>query len=149
MAITMDDVRAGLMPDEPRYDELARTFGPDALVFLRDLAKSPDPLLAGKAVSLAAAIGGPEAAQVLRLGAAHADIGVRAATAYGVQRLDVKTAEPILEVLLDDQDPSVLKFAIRTAGRFPESAILNNKLVELKKSSNRYVKEEAMNALSG
>jgi HEAT repeat protein len=148
MTLTKDDVRAGLMPDEPRYDELARTFGTDALVFLRELAESPDSLLASKAVSLAGTIGGTGAAEVLRLGAAHTDTGVRAAAAYGLQRLDVKDAEPMLMVLLDDPDPSVLKFAIRTAGRFPESVTLRNKLVNLKKSSKELVRTEAIKALS-
>lgn len=148
MTLTRDEVRAGLMPDEPQYDRLARAFGKKALVFLEELAQSPDPLLAGKAVSLAGIIGGTEAVKTLRHGAAHKDMGVRAAAAYSLQRLKLKDAEPLLKELLDDPDPPVLKFAIRSAAKFPESEAIRKKLASLKKSSQEHVRLEAEKALS-
>jgi HEAT repeat protein len=149
MTLNKEDVRSGLMPDEPAYEKLARRFGKKALVFLEELAGSPDSLLAGKAVSLAGFIGGAEAVRILRLGAAHKDTGVRAAAAYSLQRFTLKDAGPLLQELLDDPDPPVLKFAIRTAAKFPGSAAIRKKLTSLKKSSKEHVRLEAEKALSG
>jgi hypothetical protein len=69
MAVTSEQVRAALTPEEPDY-EAAAELGPEALPHLQRLVEGADPNLASKAAYLAGRIGDPEAASILETAAA-------------------------------------------------------------------------------
>ena len=56
MAVTLDEVRAALDPEEPNYRK-AQEFGPEALPHLSTLVEEGNPLLAAKATYLASLLG--------------------------------------------------------------------------------------------
>jgi HEAT repeat protein len=124
MAPTMEEVRRHLEPDEPRYGRAASALGTEALPLLEELAREADPLLASKAAYLAGVIGSPGAEKVLKAAAKRPEPEVRVAAAAGVGRLpapesvDALPADApgaVLGRLLEDEDPSVRKYALQSA----------------------------------
>lgn len=150
MAVTNEQVRAALDPDEPDY-EAAAQLGPDALPLLQRFVAGDNPNLAAKAAYLAGRIGDPAAAPILELAAGSADVGVRAAAASGAQHIGT-AAEPVLLTLLDDGDPAVRKLAIRATPAQPSEDLLA-KLQVLREVEPeprvRAIADEAVNRVSG
>jgi HEAT repeat protein len=122
VAVTNEQVRAVLDPDEPDY-EAAAQLGPDALPLLQRFVAGSDPNLAAKAAYLAGRIGDPAAAPILELAAGSAEPGVRAAAASGAQYIGT-AAESVLLTLLDDDDPAVRKVAIKATPAQPSENLL-------------------------
>jgi HEAT repeat protein len=114
MAVTIDDVRAALSPDEPDYDAAAR-LGPEAVPHLEALILGDDMSLATKATSLLGFIPDPRAASILRLAAGHHWATVRAAAGAVARRLDPEIAAQVLVSLLADSDPGIRKVALLSA----------------------------------
>src|SRR5689334_1729413 len=114
MAMTIDQVRALLMPDEPDYPAAAR-FGAALLPQLQVLAKNPNALLASKATYLASLIDDDRAAAILRDAAASPLPAVRVAAASGARNLMRPAASGVIMALLDDADVGVRKQAIKAA----------------------------------
>lgn len=123
MAITMEQVRAALDPDEPRYEQAARELGPDALPHLEEIIRRADEGMAAKAVYLASLIGHDRAAAVVESGAERPEAAVRVAVAAGAQNLATGRRSPVLLRLLDDDDFGVKKVALRAVPRQPEPAL--------------------------
>jgi hypothetical protein len=107
MTVTMEEVRAVLDPDEPRYSEASR-LGPDALPHLAALTDGPETGLAAKAAYLASMIDAPEANDVVQLAAESGDSRLRAAAA-AVRNLSAQGQESIASRLLEDEDVAVRK----------------------------------------
>jgi HEAT repeat protein len=122
MAVTMEDVRARLDPEEVDYPAAA-ALGPDALPHLEALASSADAMLASKATYLASLIRGERAARVLEIAAARGEPAVRVAAASGLRNLQEADATPLVDRLLDDGDVGVRKMAVRSAGTFTSPAM--------------------------
>jgi HEAT repeat protein len=120
---TNEEVRAVLDRDEPNYDEAAATLGPDALPILQRFVEGGDALLASKAAYLAGRIGDPAASPILELAASRPEAGVRAAAASGAQFIG-GAAESVILALVDDDDVSVRKFALRAVPEQPSSELL-------------------------
>ena len=118
MAVTSEQVRAALIPDEPDY-EAAAELGPEALPHLQRFVEGPDPNLASKAAYLAGRIGDPQAAPILELAAASDDPAIRVAAAGGVGHLPAEEADPVLLALVDDDDPAVRKTALKAVPDSP------------------------------
>ena len=112
MAVTSEQVRAALDPEEPDY-EAAAELGPDALPHLQRFVEGPDPNLASKAAYLAGRIGDPQAAPILEQAATSDDPAIRAAAAGGVRHLPDEQADAVLQTLLDDDEPGVRKTALK------------------------------------
>jgi hypothetical protein len=112
MAVTEQQVRAHLDPEEPNYPAAAQ-LGPDALPVLEQLVRGPDPLLASKAAYLAALIPHENASRVLEAAAKSSDVTVRVAAAAGLRRLP-DAAESLAMDLVDDHDEGVRKVALRS-----------------------------------
>ena len=147
MAVTMKQVREALAPDEPDYEHLPEELGEDALPHLRKLVRDEDPLLAGKAASLAGMIGGPKAANVLKAASAHRNPAVRQAAAGSAADLAPEDAERVLVQLMDDKDSAVVRRAVIASTRVPLPAI-ERELERLRKSRrSAYVKKAAAKAL--
>jgi HEAT repeat protein len=122
MAVSMEDVRAALDPEEPDYERAAR-LGEDAIPHLRVLVDGEDPMLASKAAYLAGLIGGDEAGQVV-LAAAHSDdAAVRVAAASSTTRLSDEATEAVLVDLVIDSDPGVRKIAHRAVPTEPSTRL--------------------------
>ena len=115
MAVTMNDVRAILDPEEPNYVR-GVALGRDALPHLQVLVQGDDLMLAEKAAHLAARIGGPRAVDVLAQAAKRPDPTVRVAAAAATQALAPGLAEKVLGDLLRDKDAGVRRSAVRSAG---------------------------------
>jgi HEAT repeat protein len=118
MAVTSEQVRAALDPEEPDY-EAAAQLGPEALPHLQRFVEGPDPSLASKAAYLAGRIGDPQAAPILELAAGSDDPAIRVAAAGGVGHLPDEQAEAVLLTLVDDDDPGVRKTALKAVPARP------------------------------
>jgi HEAT repeat protein len=118
MAVTSEQVRAALDPEEPDYEAAAR-LGPEALPHLQRFVEGPDPNLASKAAYLAGRIGDPKAAPILELAAGSNDPAIRVAAAGGVGHLPDEQAEAVLLTLVDDDDPGVRKTALKAVPARP------------------------------
>jgi len=110
MAVTMEEVRAMLDPEEPDYSA-AVLLGPDALPHLQALVAGDDPMLASKATYAAGLIGGEEAVAVVRDAAASEEPVVRVAAAASAANLTAEESGEVLASLVRDPDPGVRKVA--------------------------------------
>jgi HEAT repeat protein len=122
MAVTSEEVRAALDPEEPDY-EAAAGLGPDALPHLQGFVEGPDPNLASKAAYLAGRIGDPQAAPILEQAATSDDPAIRAATAAGARHLPDEQAEAVVLTLVDDDDPGVRKTALKAVPASPSEEL--------------------------
>jgi HEAT repeats len=129
MAVTMEDVRAALDPEEPNYDRVAK-LGAGALPHLEALVNSGDTMLASKAAYAASLIRSPKSAEIV-VTAAHSDEpAVRVAAAAGASNLSASGASDVLVNLVGDSDPGVRKVA-RASVPDKAPAELAEKLEEL------------------
>jgi HEAT repeat protein len=133
MAVTMDDVRTALDPEEPNYQKAAK-LGPEALPHLDVLVSSGDSMLASKATYLASMIKSAESARVVAKAARSADPIVRVAAAAAASKLSDAGASDVLLDLVGDPDPGVRKVA-RAAAPSKPSAKLAKKLESLQDES--------------
>lgn len=111
MAVTMQQVRKALDPEEPDYAEAAE-LGPDALPHLEKLVRQNDSMLSPKAAYLAALIPHDRSADVVRLAATSSNAVVRVAAAAAASLLPGADAAAMLEPLLADHDEGVRKVAL-------------------------------------
>jgi HEAT repeat protein len=110
MAVSMNQVRAALEPEEPDYAAAAQ-LGPDAIPHLQTLIQGGDPMLASKSVYLASLIRDERTADLVRQAAQQDDPIIRVAAASAAQNMDASTASEILAELVADDDPGVRKVA--------------------------------------
>lgn len=118
MAVTSEQVRAALDPEEPDYEASAE-LGPDALPHLQRFVEGPDPNLASKAAFLAGRIADAQAAPILELAAASDDPVIRVAAAAGARYLPDEQTDTLLLTLVDDDDPGVRKTALKAVPASP------------------------------
>lgn len=114
MAMTMNDVRAALDPDEPNYGR-AKSLGPSALPFLMALVRGGDLGLASKATYLASLITSDKSVEVIEAAAATGEPILRVAAASGLRNLKPAHAERVLNTLKSDTDAGVRKVLVRSA----------------------------------
>lgn len=126
MALTFEQVRATLEPEEPDYRKAAK-LGPEALPHLEQLIVGEHPLLASKAAYLAGMIGTDKAASALNRAVSSSDVRVRIAAAAAAQHLPTETASDLLLSLVNDADVGVQKVALRSVPSAP-SAMLKTRL---------------------
>jgi hypothetical protein len=119
MPVTLEDVSAALMPDEPRYDRIAAELGVEALPHLATLIQGDNLNLATKAASLATLIKDERSLEVLSHAVRSEDEVVRIAAAAGLWRLERFGIGPLLVPLLRDAQPSVRLNAAKSAVREP------------------------------
>jgi hypothetical protein len=110
MAVTMNDIRGALDPEEPDYQEAAK-LGPDALPHLEVLVSSGDAMLASKATYLASLIKDAKSADIVRTAAHSTDPVVRVAAASAAANMPASGSSDILVDLVGDPDPGVRKVA--------------------------------------
>lgn len=132
MPVTLNQVRAHLMPEEPDYEKAAAELGPGALPVLRDLVAGGDTHLGSKAAYLASLLDDPRSANVLLAAAESPHPVVRVAAASGVRNLragaddsadGADPADAVVERLLEDDDFGVRKVAMQSlsASRNPKA----------------------------
>ena len=112
MAVTEEQVRAHLEPEEPNYAAAAQ-LGPDALPVLEQLVRTADPLLASKAAYLASMIPDRRATKVLEAAAQSDEPTVRVAAAAGLQKMPA-VGDDVAMDLIADEDPGVRKVALKS-----------------------------------
>ena len=113
MAVTMDQVRDVLAPDEPAYGA-ARLLGQDAVHHLIELMRGPDEHFAVKAASLLGMIGGSAAAETLRRAASDPRLTVRIAVAATAHNLGPELAGELQLELLQSPEPVIRKVALES-----------------------------------
>ena len=123
MAVTLEQVRRLLSPDEPDYRTAARV-GPQALPHLRTLVNGPHKMLAQKAAYLAGLIDDDRSADVLADAAKSSSSAVRVAAASGARHLRRPGAAAVVSRLLNDRHVGVRKFAIKAAAKSGNPALL-------------------------
>ncbi len=114
MAVTFDQVKAALDPEEPAYNKAAAAFGAEALPHLSRLIASDHGMLASKAAYLAGLIGTDKAVDVIQRAARSGDVTVRIAAAAAAGKLTADSASDVLINLIDDGDVGVQKVALRS-----------------------------------
>lgn len=124
MPVTLNQVRAHLMPEEPDYEQAAAELGPEALPVLRDLVAGADKHLGSKAAYLASMLDDPRSADVLLAAAESPHPVVRVAAASGVRNLraggggesadGTDPLDAVVERLLRDDDFGVRKVAVQS-----------------------------------
>jgi hypothetical protein len=138
MAVTMQQVRKALDPEEPDYADAAE-LGPDALPHLEKLVRQNDSMLSSKAAYLAALIPHARSADVVKLAAASDDAVVRVAAAAAARLLPGSDAGAVLEPLLADHDEGVRKVAL--------SSVQSDTHPTVRKAVEKMAKSEARPAL--
>jgi HEAT repeat protein len=116
VAVSMDDVRRALDPEEPNYEAVA-SLGTDSLPHLQALATGEDPMLASKATYAASLLEGAAGEDVVRTAAQSADPIVRVAAAAAARNLPVESANDVLAGLMTDDDPGIRKVARASGAR--------------------------------
>lgn len=129
MAVTMQDVRSVLDPEEPDYGRAAE-LGPDALPHLEALVNSGDAMLASKATYAASLIKHDRSEEIVRAAAQSDDVVVRVAAASAARNMPASGSSNVLLGLVGDPDPGVRKVA-RAAVPDKPTAELNQRLEEL------------------
>jgi hypothetical protein len=114
MAVTIEQVRAALEPEEPDY-RAAKELGPEALPHLKALTEEGNPSLTAKATYLASLIGGEAAHAVVASAAASEYPAVRVAAAAATRHLAPGGANELLTRLITDPDTGVRHEALRAA----------------------------------
>ena len=125
MAVTMQQVRKALDPEEPDYAEAAE-LGPDALPHLEKLVRQGDTMLSSKATFLAALIPHGRSANVVKLAAESGDAAVRVAAAAAARLLPDVDAGAVLEPLLGDNDEGVRKVALNSVQSGAPASLRNS-----------------------
>lgn len=115
--VTREELLAALEPDEVDYARLVQYFGQDALPILQELISGVRPDIAAKATSLAGLIDGPDRLAALELASRSPHDVVRVAAASAAASVSTEEAERLVPDMLQDEDASVRKLAIRAAGR--------------------------------
>ena len=113
MAISLQEVTAALMPEEPDYEQAAQ-LGPDALPHLATLVQTGDSMIASKAVYLASLIPDPRTQAILLEATRSGRPEVRVAAAAGARNLDAPAASDVLVAALSDGDSGVRKVALKS-----------------------------------
>jgi hypothetical protein len=113
MAVTLEQVLAILMPEEPDYPNAA-SLGADALPYLKNLANGSDLMLASKSVYLASLIQTEQSTEILQTAAQSENPIIRVAAAAGIRNLNQASANQISLMLLDDADIGVQKVVLKS-----------------------------------
>lgn len=138
------ELLAFLRQDELDYPAGAKKFGEEALPLLSELVQGNDENLAVKAAYLIGYISGDRAAEILMVAADKGIAPVRIAAAYGAQKRKPEVAVEILRRSLEDNDPSVVKFAMRSASALNLEKKFKNQIDHISKSFlNESIKEDA------
>lgn len=120
MAITRDELRRLLSNDEPDYRGIAVMVDESAADDLRALATDENLMLAQKAVYLASLVPGGKAHAVVDEASRSADPLLRIASASALVNLPTDTRNRIADRLLDGDEVSVQKLAVRALrGQLP------------------------------
>ncbi len=114
--VTREELVVALEPDEVDYARLVQYFGRDALPLLPELITGERPDIAAKATSLAGLIEGPGRLASLELASRSPHDVVRVAAASAASSVSAEEAERLVPDMLQDDDASVRKLAIRAAG---------------------------------
>jgi hypothetical protein len=113
MTVTLEQVLAILMPEEPDYPNGA-SLGADALPHLKNLVNGSDLMLASKAVYLASLIQTEQSTEILQTAAQSEHPIIRVAAAAGIRNLNQASANRISLMLLDDADIGVQKVVLKS-----------------------------------
>ncbi len=119
MAITIEEVRSALEPEEPDYTKAAKNLGPEALTHLERLIAGDHPMLASKAAYLAGLIGTERSVEILERAARSSDVRIRIAAAAAARNLPPESASDVLLTLIDDSDIGVQKVALKSVPSNP------------------------------
>jgi hypothetical protein len=103
-----------LRQDELDYPAGAAKFGAAVLPLLTDLINGNDENLAVKAAYLAGYINDGAVKNIITDAAANKFTAVRVAAAFSAQKMKAADATAVLEKVLEDADPGVLKVAMRS-----------------------------------
>jgi len=123
MAVTLQQVRQLVSPEEPNYAAAAR-LGPQLLPYLQTLIASPDAMIASKAAYLATLIDDERAVDVVRAATNSPAPVVRIAAAGGIRRMQGAAASGLISRLLNDRDKGVRKLALKAAADRDNAALL-------------------------
>jgi hypothetical protein len=114
MAVTAEQVRAALAPEEPDY-AAAAALGADALPHLSQLITGDNLELAVKAASLVTQIPDDRSVDIALMAAQSPQVLVRVAVAAGLPSLTGHPIRPAVAALLNDADRGIRRLALEAA----------------------------------
>ena len=116
MALSIEQLRTLLDPDEPNYATMATLLAPDDIPGLTTLVNGKDQMLASKAAYAMTLIPDASVLETVRAAANNPNPVVRIAFASGLRNLGEYDVDGVVTQLLEDEDPGVRKTATNTAG---------------------------------
>jgi len=139
------ELLAFLRQDELDYPAGAKKFGEAALPLLSELVEGNDENLSIKAAYLVGYISGTAADEILKAAGDRGIAPVRIAAAFGAQKREPKIAEAILQRSFEDNDPSVVKFAMRSVSAMKMEKNFKSKIDQISKNFlNESIKADAL-----
>lgn len=123
MALSPTELRLRLSSDEPDYAQLAQLIDGSDVPVLMQLANDPDPMLASKAVYLASLLPNPQAHDIVATASNSPRDLVRIASASALVNLPDEVRYPIADRLIDSDDVSVKKLAIKSVEQSAPAAL--------------------------
>ena len=123
-----------LRQDELDYPAGAAKFGKEALPLLKELIAGSDENLSMKAAYLVGYIDDESVGDILKEAAEKGSSTIRIAAAFGAQKRSPEVAEAILSKSLDDTNPSVVKFAMRSVSAMKLGKNLKSKIDNISKN---------------
>ncbi|CCH52338.1 hypothetical protein BN8_01332 [Fibrisoma limi BUZ 3] len=123
MALSPTELRLRLSSDEPDYAQLAQLIDGSDVSVLLQLANDPDPMLASKAVYLASLLPNPQAHDIVVTASNSPRALVRIASASALVNLPDEVRYPIADRLIDADDVSVKKLAIKAVEQAAPAAL--------------------------
>ena len=123
-----------LRQDELDYPAGAAKFGKEALPLLKELIAGSDENLSMKAAYLVGYIDDESVGDILKEAAEKGSSTIRIAAAFGAQKRSPEVAEAILSKALDDTNPSVVKFAMRSVSAMKMQNKFKSKIDHISKN---------------
>jgi HEAT repeat protein len=133
---TNEELIRFLRQDELDYPAGAAKFGAAVLPLLSELINGDDENLAVKAAYLAGYIKDNAAISVISKAASSKFSAVRVAAAFGAQQLKAADATAVLELALADNDPGVLKVAMRSVSQMNLAKNFKTQLSKIAKANS-------------
>jgi HEAT repeats len=143
---TYEQVRqilSAIEPDEEMYHQISA----EDLQHLQRMLHDPEPWRAARAIHAASRMGSVGAQAMVSGAVADTRREVRAAVAMAAQWLAPEASNALLEKLLDDEDLSIKKLAIKSVSRTASPALLRTLKTLSESSGNEHIKSLASERL--
>ena len=149
MQHTKEEIIKMINLDEPEYESIVNKLSNDDIPILIELSQHADPAIATKAISCLGLMNTHLALQGIQIAAENPNPIYRLAAAQALKNKPMSTESiNILNILLDDEDLGVKKFAIKSVSLSPNIKLRKKLSGIAKKGTSEFIKTLAKEKLS-